>query len=94
MSNSATKSALYIPHSGPSLLETPLLNKGSAFSSDERITFNLTGLIPPRYETIKQTGHRLPLPARLSGQSTRPSGRGPCDWEGGAACAIGVATGI
>jgi malate dehydrogenase (oxaloacetate-decarboxylating) len=54
MSNSATKSALYIPHSGPSLLETPLLNKGSAFSSDERITFNLTGLIPPRYETIKE----------------------------------------
>lgn len=54
MSNSATKSALYIPHSGPSLLETPLLNKGSAFSSDERVTFNLTGLIPPRYETIKE----------------------------------------
>jgi malate dehydrogenase (oxaloacetate-decarboxylating) len=54
MSNTATKRALYIPHSGPSLLETPLLNKGSAFSSDERITFNLTGLIPPRYETIKE----------------------------------------
>ncbi|MFT5837594.1 MAG: malate dehydrogenase (oxaloacetate-decarboxylating) [Flavobacteriales bacterium] len=54
MSNSATKSALYIPHSGPSLLETPLLNKGSAFSSDERVTFNLTGLIPPRYETIQE----------------------------------------
>jgi len=54
MSNSATKSALYIPHAGPSLLETPLLNKGSAFSSDERVTFNLTGLIPPRYETIQE----------------------------------------
>jgi malate dehydrogenase (oxaloacetate-decarboxylating) len=54
MANPATKNALYIPHSGPSLLETPLLNKGSAFSSDERITFNLTGLIPPRYETIKE----------------------------------------
>jgi malate dehydrogenase (oxaloacetate-decarboxylating) len=58
MANSATKSALYIPHSGPSLLETPLLNKGSAFSSDERITFNLTGLIPPRYETIKEQVER------------------------------------
>lgn len=54
MANPAAKNALYIPHSGPSLLETPLLNKGSAFSSDERITFNLTGLIPPRYETIKE----------------------------------------
>jgi malate dehydrogenase (oxaloacetate-decarboxylating) len=54
MTDSAKKSALYIPHSGPSLLETPLLNKGSAFSSDERITFNLTGLIPPRYESIDE----------------------------------------
>jgi malate dehydrogenase (oxaloacetate-decarboxylating) len=54
MANSAKKSALYIPHSGPSLLETPLLNKGSAFSSEERVMFNLTGLIPPRYETIQE----------------------------------------
>ena len=46
MANSATKSALYIPHSGPSLLETPLLNKGSAFSSDERITFNRSDPAP------------------------------------------------
>ena len=43
---------LYIRHSGPALLETPLLNKGSAFSREERIDFNLTGLLPPRYETI------------------------------------------
>jgi malate dehydrogenase (oxaloacetate-decarboxylating) len=54
MANSVKKSALYIPHSGPSLLETPLLNKGSAFSSEERVMFNLTGLIPPRYETIQE----------------------------------------
>lgn len=45
---------LYIPHAGPSLLETPLLNKGSAFSSKERELFNLTGLLPPRYETIEE----------------------------------------
>ena len=45
---------LYIHHSGPSLLETPLLNKGSAFSREERIDFNLTGLLPPRYETISE----------------------------------------
>jgi malate dehydrogenase (oxaloacetate-decarboxylating) len=58
MTELATKSALYIPHSGPSLLETPLLNKGSAFSSEERVTFNLTGLIPPRYETIQEQVER------------------------------------
>lgn len=45
---------LYIPHAGPALLETPLLNKGSAFSAEERVTFNLTGLLPPRYETIEE----------------------------------------
>lgn len=58
MTKSATKSALYIPHAGPSLLETPLLNKGSAFSAEERVNFNLTGLIPPRYETIEEQMER------------------------------------
>lgn len=47
-------SHLYIPHAGPALLETPLLNKGSAFSAQEREVFNLTGLVPPRYETIEE----------------------------------------
>jgi malate dehydrogenase (oxaloacetate-decarboxylating) len=58
MSSSAPKSALYIPHSGPSLLETPLLNKGSAFTAQERVAFNLTGLIPPRYESIEEQVER------------------------------------
>lgn len=58
MTDKATKSALYIPHSGPSLLETPLLNKGSAFSATERVNFNLTGLLPPRYETIEEQVER------------------------------------
>lgn len=49
---------LYIPHSGPSLLETPLLNKGSAFSVEERAAFNLTGLVPPRYECIEEQVER------------------------------------
>lgn len=48
------KRPLYIPYAGPSLLESPLLNKGSAFSKIERISFNLTGLIPPSYETIDE----------------------------------------
>ncbi len=49
---------LYIPYAGPSLLETPLLNKGSAFSKEERGSFNLTGLLPPRYETIDEQAER------------------------------------
>lgn len=52
------KRPLYIPYSGPTLLETPLLNKGSAFSKDERESFNLTGLLPPSYETIDEQVER------------------------------------
>lgn len=54
MSEQNEQKPLYIPHSGPSLLETPLLNKASAFTREERIAFNLTGLLPPRYETIEE----------------------------------------
>ncbi len=52
------KHPLYISYSGPSLLETPLLNKGSAFTSEERSSFNLTGLLPPRYESINEQVER------------------------------------
>ena len=57
MTNSPQR-PLYIPYSGPTLLETPLLNKGSAFSAQERLDFNLTGLLPPRYETIDEQVER------------------------------------
>jgi malate dehydrogenase (oxaloacetate-decarboxylating) len=52
------KRPLYIPYAGSSLLETPLLNKGSAFSEEERAHFNLTGLLPPRFETIDEQVER------------------------------------
>ncbi|MCR6653651.1 MAG: NAD-dependent malic enzyme [Cellvibrionaceae bacterium] len=55
---------LYIPYSGPALLTTPLLNKGSAFSLEERANFNLTGLLPPRYETIEEQAERCYLQYR------------------------------
>ena len=45
---------IYLSYAGPSLLETPLLNKGSAFSGRERLNFNLIGLLPPRYENIEE----------------------------------------
>lgn len=48
------KRPLYTGYAGSALLETPLLNKGSAFTRDERAAFNLTGLLPPRYESIEE----------------------------------------
>lgn len=58
MIKKSTKRPLYIHHAGPSLLETPLLNKGAAFTKEERAAFNLTGLIPPRYENIEEQVER------------------------------------
>ncbi|WP_220149717.1 MULTISPECIES: NAD-dependent malic enzyme [unclassified Psychromonas] len=52
------KRPLYIPFAGPALLEAPLLNKGSAFSSEERDNFNLTGLLPHTIETIEEQSLR------------------------------------
>ncbi|RGP81215.1 malate dehydrogenase oxaloacetate-decarboxylating [Fusarium longipes] len=40
--------------SGTSLLNTPYLNKGSAFPPDERRAFNLTGLLPQGVQTLEQ----------------------------------------
>ncbi|MAD74368.1 MAG: NAD-dependent malic enzyme [Rheinheimera sp.] len=54
MSEAKVKASLYTAYSGSALLETPLLNKGSAFSKEERAVFNLTGLLPPRFETIEE----------------------------------------
>jgi len=52
------KRPLYIPYAGPTLLEMPLLNKGSAFDGDERVAFNLIGLLPQNVETIEEQVER------------------------------------
>ncbi len=58
MTDSPERDPLYISYSGSSLLETPLLNKSSAFTEEERAAFNLTGLLPPRHETIDEQVNR------------------------------------
>ncbi|MGQ8365973.1 NAD-dependent malic enzyme [Glaciecola sp. 1036] len=58
MSANDNNDFLYIPYAGPALLETPLLNKGSAFTERERKQFNLLGLLPPRYESIDEQVER------------------------------------
>ena len=61
MSKTESKRPLYIPYAGPVLLETPLLNKGSAFSDRERLEFNLEGLLPHCIETIEEQRDRAYL---------------------------------
>ncbi|MGL5345544.1 MAG: NAD-dependent malic enzyme [Plesiomonas sp.] len=56
--NQDTKRPLYIPYAGAALLETPLLNKGNAFTEDERQFFNLEGLLPEAIETIEEQTNR------------------------------------
>jgi malate dehydrogenase (oxaloacetate-decarboxylating) len=43
---------------GISLLQNPLLNKGTAFTEDERKAFDLDGLLPPVVETLDQQALR------------------------------------
>src|SRR5690242_11431471 len=54
-----------IPHSstadtarGMDLLDTPLLNKGTAFSTDERTELGLNVLLPPQAETLDEQAFR------------------------------------
>ncbi|WP_335952005.1 NAD-dependent malic enzyme [Acinetobacter beijerinckii] len=57
-SGNHSKHPLYIPYAGYTLLELPLLNKGSAFTEEERTNFNLHGLLPHIIETIEEQSQR------------------------------------
>ena len=46
--------SLAVPLSGPTLLQSPLFNKGSAFRAEERDAFGLTGLLPSHASTMEQ----------------------------------------
>lgn len=52
------KRPLYTPYSSSVLLETALINKGSAFTDSERRDFNLQGLLPIAIETIEDQEKR------------------------------------
>lgn len=58
MTENSDKRPLYIPYAGPTLLEMPLLNKGNAFDMNERVAFNLIGLLPQNVETIEEQVER------------------------------------
>jgi len=61
MNADVSQDPIYIPFTGPTLTSVPILNKGTAFSEQERHDFNLIGLIPHRFETIEQQAERAYL---------------------------------
>jgi malate dehydrogenase (oxaloacetate-decarboxylating) len=48
------ESIIVIQQSGKDLMSDPTLNKGTAFSEEERTEFNLHGLLPPVIERLEQ----------------------------------------
>lgn len=50
----ASHEALEVSVAGQVLLDTPLLNKGSAFTEEERREFGLLGLLPPHVSGIEE----------------------------------------
>ena len=51
---SGAKRPFLVEHRGRELIGQPLLNKGTAFSDEERDMFGLRGLLPPRVNTIEE----------------------------------------
>jgi malate dehydrogenase (oxaloacetate-decarboxylating) len=54
LSGLLTDDVLEVPFKGKLLLERPLLNKGAAFTEDERRELGLLGLLPPRVESLEE----------------------------------------
>ncbi|KAH7110346.1 hypothetical protein B0J11DRAFT_544496 [Dendryphion nanum] len=50
----STSGPLETTLTGNALLRTPYFNKGSAFTKDERKTFQLHGLLPPNVQTLEE----------------------------------------
>src|ERR1700722_6789978 len=56
----ANQQALQVSLSGFNLINSPRLNKGTAFSDDERDAFDLHGLLPPHVGSLdEQVARRL-----------------------------------
>jgi malate dehydrogenase (oxaloacetate-decarboxylating) len=60
LQETANQQALQVSLSGFNLINSPRLNKGTAFSEDERDAFDLHGLLPPHVGTLdEQIARRL-----------------------------------
>ena len=49
---------------GLAVLNSPLLNKGTAFTMEERKALGLTGLLPPDISTLEESGETRLRPVR------------------------------
>jgi malate dehydrogenase (oxaloacetate-decarboxylating) len=58
LSGAIDTDVLEVPFGGHLLLERPLLNKGTAFTREERSTLGLLGLLPPTEETLDEQAAR------------------------------------
>ena len=58
LSDAIAADVVEVPFVGHLLLERPLLNKGTAFTTEERRTFRLLGLLPPHEETLEEQAAR------------------------------------
>src|SRR5215469_10798442 len=55
---SSPRKRFEVQMTGPDLLHEPFLNKGDAFSTGERETFGLTGLLPEAVTTLDEQAKR------------------------------------